>query len=468
MEEGSAEPSLEVLVGKCSKPLKGEDMSVTCEAIIGGDPFILALVADGHGGKTASSHVARHALKRLVEKAKGGSACALDDAAAEVFREMHAEIRAIPDCELAPSSDTAQPATDLLVTLIPPSPRPPTSLPAPSGNAGSTLTVVAINLARSELSTWNAGDSTAVIALGEGGQLERSHSASDDADETSDPESCSSTPPGLSERTIELGKSHRLENSQEEVDRVMHVGGTVGQAMSDEGKPVGPLRAWPGGLAVTRGVGDADCGDIVSPDPDHSTYSLPDEGGVVLICSDGVWDAPIEPQEAASFVLEGSFSSPDKAAAELVQRAISKRGLRDDTTAVLLFFGASGSSSASHSARPRRRSLVGRLKSSLTITQPSLRPESPDSPPSTSIVSSPAPAPVLKVGVPLSAGPISGAGLCMDASVKGGTLFSDLGSGRRGRASSPACRAFSPSRRRTGPLFRLPSRNRSPTNSDSA
>ena len=65
----------------------------------------------------------------------------------------------------------------------------------------------------------------------------------------------------------------------------------LGQAIGSSGQPIGVLRAWPGGLAVTRGVGDSDCGDMVSPSPAFTTLPLPAAGGAVAVCSDGVWDA---------------------------------------------------------------------------------------------------------------------------------------------------------------------------------
>ena len=56
--------------------------------------------------------------------------------------------------------------------------------------------------------------------------------------------------------------------SEAEQERVVQAGGKLGRAMgSTEAQgPIGPLRAYPGGLAVTRGVGDSDC-PCLSPEP---------------------------------------------------------------------------------------------------------------------------------------------------------------------------------------------------------
>ncbi len=50
------------------------------------------------------------------------------------------------------------------------------------------------------------------------------------------------------------------------------------------------MRAWPGGLAIARSIGDVDCGDFVSPQPDVRTVPAP-ASGFVILGSDGVWDA---------------------------------------------------------------------------------------------------------------------------------------------------------------------------------
>lgn len=62
------------------------------------------------------------------------------------------------------------------------------------------------------------------------------------------------------------------------------------QAVSPDGGPWGPMRAWPGGLAIARSIGDVDCGDYVSPRPDVRTIPAP-ASGFVILGSDGIWDA---------------------------------------------------------------------------------------------------------------------------------------------------------------------------------
>lgn len=42
----------------------------------------------------------------------------------------------------------------------------------------------------------------------------------------------------------------------------------MAQSCIEDGKGVGPLRVWPGGLAMSRTIGDASGGDVVSATPD--------------------------------------------------------------------------------------------------------------------------------------------------------------------------------------------------------
>jgi hypothetical protein len=58
----------------------------------------------------------------------------------------------------------------------------------------------------------------------------------------------------------------------------------------EEGKPVGPLRVWPGGLAVSRSMGDRDGkkGGVISI-PEVGRVLIPDTqpGARLLLASDG-------------------------------------------------------------------------------------------------------------------------------------------------------------------------------------
>ena len=75
------------------------------------------------------------------------------------------------------------------------------------------------------------------------------------------------------------------------LDPQVHEGARIERARTAKGQEVGPRRAWPGGLAVARTLGDSDAGSYVLPQPALQAVTLPIGGAAVVICSDGVWDA---------------------------------------------------------------------------------------------------------------------------------------------------------------------------------
>ena len=88
-----------------------------------------------------------------------------------------------------------------------------------------------------------------------------------------------------------LSESDRLDDNADERMRALAAGARIGRAVSSEGAPIGPLRAWPGGVACTRSIGDSDCGSYIDPTPHVVTRPFPAHGGAVVLASDGVWDA---------------------------------------------------------------------------------------------------------------------------------------------------------------------------------
>uniref|UniRef100_A0A453ALA6 protein-serine/threonine phosphatase n=1 Tax=Aegilops tauschii subsp. strangulata TaxID=200361 RepID=A0A453ALA6_AEGTS len=80
-----------------------------------------------------------------------------------------------------------------------------------------------------------------------------------------------------------LTVDHRLEENVEERERVTASGGEVGRLN------VGPLRCWPGGLCLSRSIGDMDVGEYIVPVP--HVKQLSSVGGRLIMASDGIWDA---------------------------------------------------------------------------------------------------------------------------------------------------------------------------------
>ncbi|KAJ3683649.1 hypothetical protein LUZ60_013876 [Juncus effusus] len=129
-----------------------------------------------------------------------------------------------------------------------------------------------------------------------------------------------------------LTVDHRLEDCQDEVSRVQASGGEVGRLNVCGGHEVGPLRCWPGGLCLSRSIGDMDVGEFIVPVPYVKQVKLPSGGGRLIIASDGIWDA-IDSEVAA----KACHGLPTELAAKLVvKEALRKSGLKDDTTCLVV------------------------------------------------------------------------------------------------------------------------------------
>ncbi|WZZ77881.1 hypothetical protein YC2023_098453 [Brassica napus] len=152
-----------------------------------------------------------------------------------------------------------------------------------------------------------------------------------------------------------LSADHRLEINQEERDRVTASGGEVGRLNTGGGTEIGPLRCWPGGLCLSRSIGDLDVGEYIVPVPYVKQVKLSSAGGRLIISSDGVWDA-ISAEEA----LDCCRGLPPEASAEHIA-AVGKKGIRDDTTCIVVDILPSEKPAAS--VPPPKKQGKGMLKS---------------------------------------------------------------------------------------------------------
>ncbi|KAA3476079.1 putative protein phosphatase 2C 5 [Gossypium australe] len=129
-----------------------------------------------------------------------------------------------------------------------------------------------------------------------------------------------------------LTVDHRLEENAEERERVTASGGEVGRLNVFGGNEVGPLRCWPGGLCLSRSIGDTDVGEFIVPIPHVKQVKLSNSGGRLIIASDGIWDALSSDMAAKS-----CRGLPAELAAKLVvKEALRSRGLKDDTTCLVV------------------------------------------------------------------------------------------------------------------------------------
>ncbi|KAI3811944.1 hypothetical protein L1987_16642 [Smallanthus sonchifolius] len=129
-----------------------------------------------------------------------------------------------------------------------------------------------------------------------------------------------------------LTVDHRLEDNQEERERVKASGGEVGRLSILGGAEIGPLRCWPGGLCLSRSIGDMDVGEFIVPIPYVKQVKLSNAGGRLIIASDGIWDAVSSEMAAKSC----RGLPAELAARQVVKEALRTRGLRDDTTCIVV------------------------------------------------------------------------------------------------------------------------------------
>ena len=92
------------------------------------------------------------------------------------------------------------------------------------------------------------------------------------------------------------------------------------------------MRSYPGGLAVSRAIGDLGSPAVVC-EPECSRVSLPKGGGRLIIASDGLWNA-LSDYEAAELAFEATDA--EEAARDIILAAMGKRGLHDDTTVLVV------------------------------------------------------------------------------------------------------------------------------------
>ncbi|KAK1370747.1 PPM-type phosphatase domain-containing protein [Heracleum sosnowskyi] len=131
---------------------------------------------------------------------------------------------------------------------------------------------------------------------------------------------------------VVLTVDHRLEENVEERERVTASGGEVGRLNVFGGNEVGPLRCWPGGLCLSRSIGDTDVGEFIVPVPHVKQVKLPNAGGRLIIASDGIWDSL-----SSDMAAQACRGLPVELSAKLVvKEALRSRGLKDDTTCLVV------------------------------------------------------------------------------------------------------------------------------------
>uniref|UniRef100_A0A383WJ55 PPM-type phosphatase domain-containing protein n=2 Tax=Tetradesmus obliquus TaxID=3088 RepID=A0A383WJ55_TETOB len=173
-------------------------------------------------------------------------------------------------------------------------------------NAGTTLTMAVMS--GWLLTVANTGDSNAVIDCGDAVQ--------------------------------EITHSHRIQVNKNEQNRLRQAGAQLaplGFHLQGPAKPqemgVGPLRMWPGGLCVSRSIGDLDAGPLIIPLPHVRQVLLTRHRALRLImASDGLWDLMSFSKAAKSV----RHKLPHQAVSTLAQMVARDKRMADDVSIIIL------------------------------------------------------------------------------------------------------------------------------------
>lgn len=92
------------------------------------------------------------------------------------------------------------------------------------------------------------------------------------------------------------------------------------------------------GLQVTRSLGDADLKPAVTAEPEITTTELRSDAELLLVCSDGVWDA-VRGNQAAVDLAQATVKDPTLIAKRIVFEAMA-RGSRDNATCCAAVLGS--------------------------------------------------------------------------------------------------------------------------------
>ncbi|KIY94678.1 hypothetical protein MNEG_13285 [Monoraphidium neglectum] len=136
-----------------------------------------------------------------------------------------------------------------------------------------------------------------------------------------------------------VSANHRIDENADERARILAAGGEIAPS-SVEGVPAGPQRVWPGGLAMSRSIGDREAGDLVPAAPEVRQITLPTSGARLVIASDGVWDQGLSAKSVVGAVRRDNAAA---AAHKIAMSALKRKGLRDDITVIVVDFLPAGS-----------------------------------------------------------------------------------------------------------------------------
>ncbi|EFJ42787.1 hypothetical protein VOLCADRAFT_121483 [Volvox carteri f. nagariensis] len=145
---------------------------------------------------------------------------------------------------------------------------------------------------------------------------------------------------------VVISTNHRVSESTEEQERIIKAGGRIKPAMYGEDDLEGEgsgsttpqegqqLRVWPGGINMTRTIGDDAAKGLLIAEPSVRQVSLPVTGARLIIASDGLWDAV----NAKTIIGQLRTSNAREAASKAAVYAMRHKKHDDDVTVVVADF----------------------------------------------------------------------------------------------------------------------------------
>ena len=303
--------------------LKGEDkfiaepdvrrwMSATARKRRGaetrGDLLACFAVFDGHVNASASSHAERRMLPALLECGADEPEALLETSCVSAFESVERSFKRGGTCGACFSRSGRGPEGGSTACVV--------LLQRRRAPAGPRLDVVAAN----------AGDSGALLVH----LRDRADDRADGPDARADSRSPAPPDDDAPASFTRLTRDHNPDDPLEAA-RLADAGARLGR-MRKGGVDVGPMRSYPGGLAVSRALGDFGSPAVVCL-PEVTRHHVPPRGARVVIASDGLWNAMIDAEVAKT---TADASTPEEAADALMRSVVERRGLHDDVTIVVV------------------------------------------------------------------------------------------------------------------------------------
>ena len=295
-----------------------------------GDFLAVFGVFDGHVNNSASSHCERQMLPELLRCGADADASSapLETALVTAFERVERSYSLGSDCCFPGGLGGCLPAS-----------RGGGGGGGARREGGTTACVVCVQRrkrgganaeARVDLVCANAGDSGALFvsfatpslrATGREPRLSADVRRSIDED--------AATAPDMPEFR-RLTRDHNPDDPFE-ARRLVDAGARLAR-MRQGGQEVGPMRSYPGGLAVSRAIGDLNARAVICK-PECTRMPVPASGGRVVLASDGLWNA-LGDGEVATIAHEAESSR--SAAHALLRAVFQRRGAHDDITLVVV------------------------------------------------------------------------------------------------------------------------------------